>query len=343
MTEVPGDDPLGLRHLAKFGDAIGSICNNMIKQVSGAIGSTYNDLMIVTRARRQAKAMGILAPVEAATEAHRRIILARADREIALETALQADALEARARRRIAAIEAQYQENIEEVVVAAIEHVIELGQQGTERLAPPNGNPTDDWMAEFVDLCKNTSDTAMRQLWGRVLAGETQHPGSFSIRALFTLKTLSIIEAEQFRIAANFVFADGFIYTGSNYEAMSQLGLPYSMFLNLASAGLLAPDPNAGWSIGEAGDKNVVLTYEPYLLLFERGQTSEPLTVSAWAVTIVGKELARLITVVHNWDYVKRLVADVGPEWRLSSVLTPHGFPSPPDLPTQFTEDRPQS
>jgi hypothetical protein len=131
MTEVPGNpdpaDPFGLRHLAKLGDAIGSICNNVIERVSSAIGITYNDLMIVVRARRQARAIGILAPVEAAAEAHRRIILARTDREIAVEAALQDDALEARARRRVAAAVTRQQENIEEVVVAAIEHVIDLG------------------------------------------------------------------------------------------------------------------------------------------------------------------------------------------------------------------------
>jgi hypothetical protein len=123
------------------------------------------------------------------------------------------------------------------------------------------------------------------------------------------------------------------------------MGLPYSLFLNLASAGLFASDPNAGWQMGEAGESSVLLTYEPYLLLFERGQTSgpRPLTFTARPVTVVGKELARLISIEHNWDYVKLLAVEVGPNWRLASVLTPHGFPSPPDLPTQFTGDRPQS
>ena len=338
MTEVPGNpdpaDPLGLRHLAKLGDAVGSICNNMIEQISRAIGITYNDLMIVVRARRQARAMSILAPVEAAADAHRRIVLARTDREIAVEAALQDDALEERARRRTAAAMSRQQENIEEVVVAAIEHVIELGQKRTESPAPPAGKPADDWMAEFVDMCKNASDTNMRQLWGRVLAGETQRPGSFSIRALFTLKVLRASEAEQFRVAANFVLQGDFIYRGSDNEALLRSGVTYSSLLTLASAGLLAPDPNAGWRIGEPSDRNVVITYEPYLLLFERGETSEPLDISTWPLTAVGKELARLITVEHNWNYVKRLVAEVEPDgWRLASVLTPHGFPPPPDLP----------
>jgi hypothetical protein len=340
MTEVPGNpdpaDPLGLRHLAKLGDAIGSICNNMIEQVSRAIGITYSDLMIVVRARRQARAIGIVAPAEAAAEAYRRIILARADREIAVETALQNDALEERARRRTAAAVARQQENIEEIVVAAIEHVIELGQKGTGSPAPPDGKPADDWMAEFVDMCKNANDSNMRQLWGRVLASETRRPGSFSTRALFTLKMLGASEAEQFRVAVNFLLQGDFIYCPSDNEAASEFGQTHSSFLTLASAGLIAPDPHAGWRIGEGSDRNVVIVYEPYLLFFKREETSAPFEISTWPLTAVGRELAGLITVEHNWNYVKRLAAEVEPAgWRLDLVLTPCGFPPPPDLPTQ--------
>ena len=53
MAGVPQEpstaDPFGLRHLAKFGDAAASVCNNIIDKVSGAIGITYDDLMIVIR------------------------------------------------------------------------------------------------------------------------------------------------------------------------------------------------------------------------------------------------------------------------------------------------------
>ena len=334
MPQLPSTaDPFGLKHLAKFGDAAASVCNNIIDKVSGAIGIAYDDLMIVVRARRQAKAMGVLAPVATAVDAHRRTLLARTNLPIAAEAALQEEALEARARRRIADSMARQQENIEEITVAAIEHVIELGSAG--RASPPVGKPTDDWMAEFVDMCKNTKDSRMRELWGRVLAGEIQNPGSFSIRSLFTLMTLRASEAEQFRIAANLVFQGEYVYRGTDNEAASPFGVTYSSFLTLASCGLVAPDANAGWQIGEpSGD--VLITYEPYLLLFKRFGTPHPMMLSTWPLTAVGKELARLIEIRHNWDYVKRLVADqeaLG--WRLDSVLSPVGFPPPSDLPTQ--------
>ena len=229
---------------------------------------------------------------------------------------------------------ARQQENIEQITVEAIEHIIELGSAG--RVAPPEGKPTDDWMAEFVDMCKNANDSKMRELWGRVLAGENQNPGSFSIRSLFTLKTLLASEAEQFQIAANLVLNGDFIYRGPDGEAASPFGVTYSSFLTLASCGLVAPDANAGFRIAEPTAETALITYEPYLLLFKRFGTPHPMEFSTWPITGVGKELARLIEIRHNWDYVKRLVTDqeaLG--WRLDVVLTPVGFPPPSDLPTQ--------
>jgi hypothetical protein len=340
MADVPepsAADPFGLRHLSKLGDAAASVCNNIVDKVSGAIGITYDDLMIVVRARRRAKAMGMLAPVEAAVDAHRRTLIARTDLEIAADAALQEEALDARARRRITNSMARQQENIEEIAVAAIEHVIELDSAG--RVSPPVGKPTDDWMAEFVEMCKNAGDSEIRELWGRVLAGEIQNQGSFSIRSLFTLRTLLASEAEQFRIFGNLVLQGEFVYRGPDNEAASPFGVTYSSYLTLASCGLVAPDTDAGWKIGEPSDEDVLITYEPYLLLFKRLGSLHPMELSTWPLTAVGKELVRLIEVRHNWDYVKRLVADqnvVG--WRLHLVLTPTGFPPPSDLPTQHRE-----
>jgi hypothetical protein len=194
-------------------------------------------------------------------------------------------------------------------------------------------------MAEFVDMCKNASDSNMRELWGRILAGEIQNPGAFSIRSLFTLKTLLPSEAEQFRIAANLVLQGEFVYRGIDNEVVSPFGVTYSSFLTLASCGLVAPDANAGWQIfEEPGDENVLITYEPYLLLFKRfGTPDDPMTLSTWPLTAVGKELARLIDIRHNWDYVKVLAADQEASgWHLDTVLTPEGFPLPSNLPTQY-------
>jgi hypothetical protein len=342
MTNVPEDqnagDPFGLSHLARLSDATASVCNNIINRVSSAIGIPYDDLMIVVRARRQAEAKTLLAKADADAEANRRTTLARADREIADATAVHYDQIEARANRRLITSATLHQENIEAITVAAIEHVIEQSREWGNA-APPTAEPTSNWVAEFIDLCKNASDARMQDLWGRVLAGETQRPGSFSIRALFALKTLLPSEALQFQEACNLVLNGAWIYRGDDETPT----LPFDYYLALASAGLIAPDASTGWGTGENGEP-VVITYEPYLLQFEKkgmasGEMVEKMMVPVWMLTSIGKELMKLITVKHDWNYVKKFIAAEEIEvWHLKCILTPKGFPPPPhDLPTQFT------
>jgi hypothetical protein len=343
MSDPPGippsSDPLGLRHLASISDAAASVYNNIINRVAGAIGTSYDDLTMVVRARRQAAARGLLAAQEADSEAYRRVLIARTDAEITAPS-VQYGQLEARARQRLIATAVRHQENLEEITVAAIRHIVKEVEDGKE-IIQPAARVADDWMVEFIDMCKNATHTRMRELWGRVLAGEVQSPGSFSIRSLLTLKTILPIEAEQFGRIANLVFQgvikSSWIFTNDINRVIEEGGIDLDVYLTLSSAGLLAPSQGLGWETGEPG-KAVVLIYHPYLITFEyRGAGFSKFEVPVWSLTAVGQELLQLITREHDWDYVRSLVKfQESNEWYLRVVLTPEGYPTPPpDIPTQ--------
>ena len=53
-----------------------------------------------------------------------------------------------------------------------------------------------DWFLRFFEAAGNVSNEDMQSLWARILAGEVQKKGSFSFRAIETLKNLSKYEAE---------------------------------------------------------------------------------------------------------------------------------------------------
>ena len=63
----------------------------------------------------------------------------------------------------------------------------------------------EDWIAHFFEDCKNVSNEQMQILWGRLLAGEITKPGSFSIRTLDFIKSMSTEEAELFTSFCRFV------------------------------------------------------------------------------------------------------------------------------------------
>ncbi len=56
----------------------------------------------------------------------------------------------------------------------------------------------EDWRAIFFDKCRLVSDEEMQMLWGKVLAGEVNQPGTFSRRLLNLLSTTSESEARVF-------------------------------------------------------------------------------------------------------------------------------------------------
>jgi Protein of unknown function (DUF2806) len=335
---APEADPLELRHLAKVSDAAASVCNNIINRVAAAIGIPYDDLAVVVRARRQAKAKGLLARADAEAEARPITPSARIQRDVDSAAALHREQREQRAQRRFLADAVRHQDNIEAITVEAIERVIE--QSGEDKTVQPTQELSPDWMAEFFDMCKNVADAKMRALWGRVLAGQAQQPGSFSIRSLLSLKTLLADEAEQFRLAVNLCFNRHVIFRGNDSTAALPFGVSYGNFLVLSAAGLLAPAADAGLTLGNAGEV-VVIYYEPYVLVFKRSAYPfVPMHIPIWSLSAVGRELATLINVEHNWDYVRRLMAHQQPAgWELDVILAPDGFPAPPpDLPTQRTK-----
>ena len=56
-----------------------------------------------------------------------------------------------------------------------------------------------DWMQAFIKFAEEANSEQVQELWSRVLAGETELPGSFSLRSLSALKKMSKKEALIFQ------------------------------------------------------------------------------------------------------------------------------------------------
>lgn len=59
--------------------------------------------------------------------------------------------------------------------------------------------PQQDWLDAFEDGASHAYDDEVRAMWAQLLAGELDHPGSFSKRTLRTLTDMNAEEAELFR------------------------------------------------------------------------------------------------------------------------------------------------
>lgn len=128
----------------------------------------------------------------------RRVARAKAD---AILIAAEADAkkqeIAYRAAGRIAYLEVQRQTNIESIIKEAA------------KVVPENvtDDPVDpDWMSYFFDECKDVGNTEVQEIWGKLLAGEVEKPGTFSRKAMSILKTLSSNDARLFKQFCSMMF-----------------------------------------------------------------------------------------------------------------------------------------
>lgn len=107
----------------------------------------------------------------------------------------------------------------------------------------------EDWLTEFTEIAAKKSNKEIQAILGRILAGEISKPGTFSPATLQLLTTLSQTVARKFQLLSGMSIADAqgytFVVTSPFPEfqktGLLELGITYSDFLNLQSAGLLAP------------------------------------------------------------------------------------------------------
>ena len=184
-------------------------------------------------------------------EADASIIEAQSKAEIAVvrqENKLAIRDIEDRAEESTRRRETRRQKNIEDIAAGAAK---ELPEDVSE-------NPVDqDWMAQFLEECKDISNEQMQVIWSRLLAGEVAQPGTFSLRTLAFVRTLSRDDADLFTRFCSVVWMLG---TNSldlrpitlNQEALRAvpgLHLGFDEFVRLDALGLIRFEAVSGYQV----------------------------------------------------------------------------------------------
>jgi hypothetical protein len=108
---------------------------------------------------------------------------------------LNAESLRRRMAERFVAEEEAKQQNMEAIAAAAVP------------LLKPDAKPEKierDWLVNFFDKSRLTSDEEMRQIWAKILAGEANAPGKFSRRTVGFMASLDKKDAEIIRALCRF-------------------------------------------------------------------------------------------------------------------------------------------
>lgn len=201
-----------------------------------------------------------------------------------------------RASTRLLLQETVKQHNIESIVDNAYEE-LELDSEVSAVPVDP------DWSIRFFNCIEDISNEKMQYLWGKLLAGEVRDPGSFSLRTLEALKSLSQAEAQIFRTVCEYIIVHKKSFNLPMHDRF-YLNTPidYADIMTLGEAGLLNFQ-DVAYRIHIVPGNSEVLTIGNIQL--ELKNTSDKLLrlrSLVYSLTIAGMEL---FGIVNSGEYTK--------------------------------------
>lgn len=182
----------------------------LIEKVADAVGGIARPGQIVRVANAEAKAEIVRA-----------------------EARIKISEIEERALQRMVREEGLRQENIESITAQALPHIKDDAKpEEVEK----------DWITNFFEKSRLTSDREMQSLWANILAGQANAPGSFSKKTIETVATLDKSDAELFTNLCTFVWVapsiSALIYD-EKHAIYNSHGINFSSIIHLSELGLL--------------------------------------------------------------------------------------------------------
>lgn len=163
----------------------------------------------------------------------------------------------------------------------------------------------------------------MQELWGKVLAGEVAKPGSFSLRTLSVLKSLSRDEAELFRLGCSLACSKGEIFIDEgDRNPLKAYGLHYGALMMLSDAGLLHEPTELCRGFDYLPDESPSEAFENNGMLLElSGAALKGSSISVLLFTPAGRELQQLLPPNPCMSYLKDIAAHLRKRYKLTVKL----------------------
>lgn len=194
------------------------------------------------------------------------------------------------------------QRNIEQIILKAEQLVSDAQCE----------NPVDeDWAANFFDHAQHVGDAEMQTLWAKILAGEVERGGSFSLRTLATVRQMQQADAHLFTKFCASVWC----YRGTCYPIRVE-AFPYAEccirmalteLMHLEDIGLIHAGGLQPFEVGESTDFE--LSYFDVRFSVKPPPGVTRLQLGEYVLTSAGQELAKIAGSTPQLDYRDALVA----------------------------------
>jgi Protein of unknown function (DUF2806) len=227
---------------------------------------------------------------------------------IKAEAEHEAKSVQERAATRLLNEEEKYQRNMENISLGAIPNIKDD--------ARPN-ELDEDWLSSFYNRCRHISDSEMQNLWSQVLSGEVNQPGSFSLRTVNLLATLSKADAIAFRNLCPYVWIDedrvpvitvtGKMLNSSSLFRLDDVDIFHLDEINLVSfyKGNRLTLSGEDMSFDYHGR---LFKIKKLLALGKNASRINGLPAGFVKLTQAGRELARISKTEPNWLYMDHII-----------------------------------
>ena len=163
----------------------------------------------------------------------------------------------------------------------------------------------EDWLYRWRDYASEVSSEELQSIWGKVLAGETKNPGSFSLRTLEFLRNVTQREAETINKIAPLILGN-FIYRNDNY--LQSLDIGYGYLLKLQEIGVLSGVESISMQNKLISSKKDCFFHTllgvDKMLLIEHESTNKEATIRCCNLTAIGMELTTMCKSSSNKEYM---------------------------------------
>jgi hypothetical protein len=203
---------------------------------------------------------------------------------------------------RLLATEVNMQFNLEGVLAETASELKDVNEL-------PDKKPEPTWTMRFLGYAEGMGDPYLQELWGKVLSGEVQQPGSYSLRTLDVLSAMTQKEAELFVEACKFlVWHAGALFVPRDVHCfLHGSPLNYAAFSHLAEIGLFFQG-DIGIHPFRDGAGETYFGFSDGALAVTKGQPHPRVAdgLNIWLLTESGKDILRFFSWQTPDGYVEK-------------------------------------
>lgn len=173
---------------------------------------------------------------------------------------------------------------------------------------PSEREVDNDWLFRWREHASRVSSDELQKIWGHVLAGEVKEPGSYSIRTLEFLNSISKSDAELIVKVSELILNDYIFKVDKYYELF---GVSFDQFLYLDEIGFLQSVDSISLSVDIGNilstsflktlgkEQNVYVgrldLNQDEIILFGHENKKENFRINIIALSVIGREVMKII------------------------------------------------